>query len=125
MKKKIIVGVVLLAIAWVLVGWVQQRRECKLRDAKYRARIARVHGLANERLIPGATREDALKYFRDVGMEPVVEDRGGAMSSTEYMQACSPGWYCGDQALVGVRVLFDETGHVKTKSLGSIYTNCL
>jgi hypothetical protein len=125
MKKKIIVGVVLLAMVWVLVGWVQERRQCKLRDVAYRERISRIQGVADGMLKVGASREDVLHFFSQIGMKPAFDELRREASSSLYLRACSPGWYCGDSALVGVRVKFDVNGRVESHEVGGIYTNCL
>ena len=123
--KKTVVVVIVVVVA---TGVVWQRREvkkCRERQATYDSRVEHIRKAAEIGLRPGTTREAAAAFMNAQELGFAYNPDNKAATGAIYMKACSPGWYCGDDALIYVVVQFDDQGRVKSKNISGGYTNCL
>ncbi len=115
----------LVAVAVAGFYWVRERNECKLRGDALDARVEGIKRDLQKELPPGKLQEDVVRVFKKIGVRPDVNREWNQITGTINTKACSPGWYCGDSALVGITVKLDASGHVASTNVMTMFDNCL
>ena len=120
--------VISLAAAACLIGlgaWRRQHTKCEQRRATFEARLEQIRRDADKELVTGTSKERAVAFFNANGLGFYFDASRKEGSGRVDLKTCSPGWYCGDSAAIGVWTQFDESAHVKSHKVEAMLTDCL
>lgn len=126
LSGKVVISIASLMMVVLFCGtWVIDRNECTSRGDALEAWAEGLKRDLARRLPPGTARVDALEFFSSIGVSAYTDKSSNRVTGTIHTVGCSPGWYCGDSALIGLTVKLDESDRVASTDVMTMMTNCL
>jgi len=125
-RKQLIVAAIIAIAAIAGVYWYSDHLKCKRRGEKYQARLDGIR--RSVRKLPLGAPKEIVRTFaqeNNIDMQFGVTSGQDEARGTIHMTACSPGWYCGDSALIGVVITFNTAGQIQQKDVVTLFDNCL